>query len=48
MDNVIRPSVDALRALALALMGVAVAGAMSFFPARSAARLECVEAIRSA
>jgi len=48
MDNVIYPRVDAARTAAVFLLGVAVSAALSFLPARGAARIEAVDAIRSA
>ncbi len=48
IDNVIHPVVSILRTMACALLGGLVSAVMSYLPARGAARMECVEAIRSA
>lgn len=48
IDNVIHPATSLARTAAFALLGGLVSAVMSYLPARGAARLECVEAIRSA
>jgi putative ABC transport system permease protein len=48
MDDVIYPRVDAGRTAIVFLLGVGVSAALSFLPARGAARTEAVDAIRSA
>jgi putative ABC transport system permease protein len=47
IDNVIHPATSLARTAAFALLGGLVSAVMSYLPARGAARLECVEAIRS-
>ena len=48
MDNIVYPRPNVLAALAFFAMGTAVAAVVSLLPARSAARMNPVEAIRSA
>jgi len=48
MDDVIYPRADAGRTALVFLMGVAVSAALSYLPARGAARTEAIDAIRSA
>jgi ABC-type lipoprotein release transport system permease subunit len=48
MDNVIFPRVDPFRTATIFLLGMAVSAALSYLPARGAARIDPVEAIRSA
>ncbi|HOX47989.1 MAG TPA: FtsX-like permease family protein [Spirochaetales bacterium] len=48
MDNIVYPRPNVLAALAFFAMGTAVAAIVSLLPARSAARMNPVEAIRSA
>ncbi len=48
MDNVIYPRIEPARTAAVFLLGVAVSAALSYLPARGAARIEAVDAIRSA
>lgn len=47
IDNVIHTTADPLAALALFLLGVAVAAVIAFLPSRSAATMDPIEAIRS-
>jgi putative ABC transport system permease protein len=47
MDNIIYATVSPLDALALFLLGVAVAAVIAFLPSRSAATMDPIEAIRS-
>ena len=48
MDNVIIPGVHPLHILALFCVGVAISSLVAFLPSRSAARMDPIEAIRSA
>jgi ABC-type antimicrobial peptide transport system permease subunit len=48
MDNVVYPRPDAFRTLVVLVIGIAVSAALSYLPARAAARTEAVDAIRSA
>jgi putative ABC transport system permease protein len=48
IDNMIYTTVNWLDALLLVLLGVGVAGAIAFLPSRKAARMDPIEAIRSA
>ena len=48
MDNVIHTAVQPLAALALFFLGVAVSAIVAFLPSRKAARMDPIEAIRSA
>ncbi len=48
MDNTVYAAADPLAALALFVLGVAVAAVIAFLPSRSAAKMDPIEAIRSA
>ena len=48
MDSIVHPAVHPLAALALFVLGVAMSALVSYLPARGAARMDPVEAIRSA
>jgi putative ABC transport system permease protein len=48
LDTVVRPVVNAGRALAIFVLGVAAAALMALLPARSAARMDPIDTIRSA
>lgn len=47
MDNIVYAEANPLAALALLVLGMAVAAVIAFLPSRSAARMDPVEAIRS-
>jgi len=47
MDNIIRPGIHPLQILALFCMGVAISAVVAFFPSRTAALMDPIEAIRS-